>query len=74
MLLTTEYADEVLTSLRRNLRPGLEAGDAVEIADYIAAREGRPAATTYLKNIRQTLEGNRNAQRIIANEIRALGG
>ncbi|MFG0305956.1 MAG: hypothetical protein ACF8Q5_07045 [Phycisphaerales bacterium JB040] len=72
--LTTDAYDETMITLRRNLRPGLEAADAVEIAGHLASREGARAGVAYLRQQSRTLEGDRDASRILARAIRELGG
>lgn len=73
VLLTTDDRDEAMISLRRNLRPGLEAADAVELAGHIAMHEGRQAAATYLRAELRARSGDRDATRILNKAIREMG-
>jgi len=73
VLLTTDGRDEAMITLRRNLRPTLEAADAVELAEHIAMHEGRQAAASYLRAELRTRSDDRNATRILNKAIRELG-
>ena len=59
--------------LRRNLRPGQEEHDAVEVAEYINDRAGPGEAVHFLEGVSPTLP-NEHRRKPVLNAIRRFGG